>query len=76
MKFGISAFKDQKDVSLTVSKTDVFVRNNSPTVMEYGLDKVKENEEIELKIGSSSQKVVERCDVKIPQEIISGWLKS
>ena len=68
VKFGISAFKDQKEVSLTVSKTDVFGRNynNSPTVMEYGLDKVKENEEIELKIGSSSQNVEDRRDIKIP----------
>ena len=39
--------------------------------MEYGLDKVKENQEIELKIGSSSQNVVERRDINIlPRENI------
>ena len=55
-------------MSLTVSKTDVFGRNynNSPTVMEYGLDKVKENEDIELKIGSSSHNMIDRRDVIIP----------
>lgn len=69
MKYGISAFKDQKDVSLSVSKTDIFNRDASPTVMEYGLDKVVENEEIELNIGSKShyspgRKVAE--SIKIP----------
>lgn len=56
VKFGISAFKDSKDASINVSKTDVLNVNRqcSPNVIEYGLDQVQENEEIELKIPNVS----------------------
>jgi hypothetical protein len=53
--YGISAFKDGGNMSLTVSKTDIYgsKRDVSP-VIHYGLDQVIENDEIELKVADAS----------------------
>ena len=49
--YGISAFKDAGNMSLTVSKTDIFgSRRHVSPIMSYGLDQVHENDEIELKV--------------------------